>query len=122
MVTVLAVAPLLAILHQASTRHAVCEHGALVESDHGSADVAPVDVSSDRTEGAPSCEADSTALHSHTHCAVGTLARAGVGVAAPVAGVVASLATWLAAHAPSERPFAHAILADAPKTSPPSRG
>jgi hypothetical protein len=127
-VTVLAVAPLLAIFHHASTRHAVCEHGALIEPDHAdlhgrgssAADAhrsATDDASSDD---ATAFRADSTPeLHGHAHCTVGTLARAGARVLAPTSFVTSSLSLVLPELGESALPRVRRILPIAPKTSPP---
>jgi len=128
-VTVLALAPLLAIFHQASTRHAVCEHGALIEPDHAEkhapeASGAGANRSASEeapSEGATAFRADSTpVVHGHAHCTVGTLARAGTGVI-PQASFIASSLSLLA---PEPRtcalPRTRQILSIAPKTSPPA--
>jgi hypothetical protein len=128
-VTVLAVAPLLAIFHQASTRHAVCEHGALIEPDHAAAHspessgVGDNRSASDdaRADGATAFRADSTpVVHGHAHCMVGTLARAGTGVISPTSFVASSLSLLVSAPRPRALRGVRPILSIAPKTSPPA--
>jgi hypothetical protein len=116
-VTVLAIAPLLAILHQASVRHAVCEHGDVIETGAAHEAAAPVP-----TEGTSldSFQADSEpATHDHAHCSVGTLAKSGAGVIAPasVAGALAEVVVLDLVRVEVVRP--RPVLASAPKTSPP---
>ena len=125
--TVLAVSPLFAIFHQISTRHAVCEHGELVESGDGEFSTeARVEsdaetVARDRRSAPPSeIRADSdVALHGHSHCSLGTLAKHNVGVLS-CTKVVAALSE-IRVVAPHHREFAYVgtILLSAPKTSPP---
>ena len=127
MVTVLAVAPLIAIFHQASTRHAVCEHGALVEPEHApwraeSPDATDVFARSDDrvSNGGPALESDEGAsLHGHTHCSVGTLLRSGIGVVAPVCAIFSLLSDAPVERAACEVGRTRNVLAEAPKTSPP---
>jgi hypothetical protein len=129
-VTVLAVAPLLAIFHQASTHHTVCEHGALIEPEQASAHgtgAANVDVDSasdDAFAGAPTAiRRDSgSELHGHTHCAVGTLARAGAGAISSTSFFVSLLSIAAPEVRSFPSPHVRPILTIAPKTSPPRRG
>ena len=122
-VTVRAIAPVLAILHQISARHAVCEHGQLVESGHENFDIARLGAVADPAAGETNATVDAesdSAEHGHRHCSLGTLARAGAGEC-PRAELIAELSpcgTW----APVDREFAvdDATLSNAPKTSPPS--
>jgi hypothetical protein len=125
--TVIAVSPLLAMFHRISAGHAVCEHGELVESGHGG-------VSANNGAVAKSAwarrAADSTppsdirpdsepALHGHSHCSVGTLAKNSVSLL-PGAQVVARLAEVAAGGARHcEFAYIRTILLTAPKTSPP---
>jgi len=127
-VAVVAVAPLLGVFHRASVRHAVCEHGDLIEPEHASghseargqvevaASIAALSATVAGIEGrAPA------ALHDHAHCPVGTLARAGVGVTAPASALVSLLEVTMSEAPRADVPFApRAILSSAPKTSPPS--
>jgi hypothetical protein len=123
-VTLLAIAPLLAIFHQISARHAVCEHGQLVESGHEGLDVATIiealaEGSRDDLQTAVDVDSDS-AEHGHRHCSVGTLVRSSaVACAAPEV-----LAELLSRAAPSPRrvdsPIVRPVLLSAPKTSPPA--
>ena len=122
-VTVLAIAPLLAILHQISARHAVCEHGQLVESGHENFDFTRLGAVADPAGGEANTTVDAesdSAEHGHRHCSLGTLARAGAGEC-PRAELIAELlpgGTW----SPVDRDFAVAVttLSNAPKTSPPA--
>jgi hypothetical protein len=126
MVTVLAVAPLLAILHRASVRHAVCEHGDLIEPAHGS-EQAPPDAraaSSDVDElhlasGARWRGDEAPAFHSHDHCPVATLARAGTAVAASTSIVVSVARGSQRELSEADGSTVRGVLANAPKTSPP---
>jgi hypothetical protein len=117
MVTVLAIAPLLAIFHQASVRHAVCEHGDVIETGAVHEAAAPTP-----HEGAAldSFQADSEpAAHGHAHCSVGTLAKSGTGVIPPaaVAGALSEAVELDLVHVEVVRP--RPVLPSAPKTSPP---
>ena len=124
--TVLAVSPLLAMFHQISARHAVCEHGELVESGHGafSGDLAGIAQMAGRdAESMPASDirpASDTVLHGHSHCSLGTLAKNNVGIL-PCSQVVTALSE-VALGAPHHCEFAYVqtILLSAPKTSPPS--
>jgi hypothetical protein len=126
-VAVVAVAPLLGVFHRASVRHAVCEHGDLIEPEQGSGH----SEARGQVEGAASIDAPlaalagidgraPAALHDHAHCPVGTLARAGVAVTAPASALVSLLEVTLSEAPRPDVPFApRAILSAAPKTSPP---
>jgi hypothetical protein len=124
--TVLAVTPLLAIFHQLSTRHAVCEHGELIESGHG--EVGPVDGlgmsarTTRDTQTAPTSDirpASDSALHGHSHCSLGTLARNSAALP-PCAKVITGLSQVAASVLyDGEVAYVRTILLNAPKTSPP---
>ena len=122
---VLAVTPLLTIFHQISSRHAVCEHGELVESGHNA--LSPGEVGgfkADRTAGetAPQTsirpESDA-ASHGHSHCSVGTLAKNNVGLLPCTAVVTALSEVAVGSLHHSEFAYLRTILLSAPKTSPP---
>jgi hypothetical protein len=115
LVTVLAVAPLLASIHQASTRHAVCEHGALIETGHAHAPRVLDQGSTETSE----VQADPGALHDHVHCTVATLAKASATVVPPVGMVTAALETARVQSYDVEPRSERAVLENAPKTSPP---
>jgi hypothetical protein len=127
MVTVLAVAPLLATLHRASVRHAICEHGDLIEPDPGSlrpeTSSAAVEAVASRglgTSGFSRLRGDSAPIvHTHDHCPVATLAKAGVGVGASRSFTVALLHASASNLPCGESPPARPVLSNAPKTSPP---
>ena len=125
--TVLAVSPLLAIVHQISARHAVCEHGELVESDHAAiagqaAGSFGAEMTRSDAESAPASgvRPDSEGVrHGHSHCSVGTLAKNSVSLL-PATQVVTVLAEAAASGAPHcEFPHVRTVLLAAPKTSPP---
>ena len=124
--TVLAVSPLLAIFHQISARHAVCEHGQLVESDHSGIPVSNSLAGNESARGdaedAPTSDVrpDSDAdRHAHSHCSVGTLAKNSAGLLAATR-VVTVLSDGVAGDArPSAFSYARPVLFAAPKTSPP---
>ena len=125
-VAVLAVTPLLAIFHQVAARHAVCEHGELVESgDNRLSANDPAQVDADWARGQQTTptrdfhpDSDST-LHGHTHCSVGTLAKSNVAVlpCTEVITVMCEVALGSLHH--SEFAYVRTILLSAPKTSPP---
>jgi hypothetical protein len=124
-VAVFAIAPLLAIFHRVSVRHAVCEHGELVESDHPGFSIAEKrerrGADALREDPSPTLRADSESeSHGHRHCSVGTLARKGVSKLActDVIAMLAPVAAWQPLH--REFAVAGAILSNAPKTSPPA--
>jgi ABC-type glutathione transport system ATPase component len=125
--TVLAVSPLLAIFHQISARHAVCEHGELVESgDSGFSAEARADLDAQTAardrQSAPASEIrpdSDVALHSHSHCSVGTLAKHNVGLLSCTQVVAALSEVRVGAPHPGEFAYVHNILFSAPKTSPP---
>src|SRR5262245_60247241 len=79
---VLAVAPLLAIFHQASVRHAVCEDGDLIEPDARAHDALGRESSASRSENALDTDSASS-VHGHAHCQVGTLAKTAARAVAP---------------------------------------
>ena len=117
MVTVLAIAPLLALLHQASVRHAVCEHGDVIET--GAVHEAAAPAPAERTA-LDSFQADPEPVaHDHAHCSVGTLAKSGTGVIAPAAfaGALSEAAPLDLVHVEVVHP--RSVLPSAPKTSPP---
>ena len=122
---VLAVTPLLTIFHQISARHAVCEHGELVESGHAGFSANELGMRSGAArdiQGAPKTairpESDS-ASHGHSHCSVGTLAKNNVGLL-PCTEVVAGLSEVAVGTAHRcEFAYVRTILLSAPKTSPP---
>jgi hypothetical protein len=121
LVTVLAVAPLLAIFHQASVRHAVCEHGDLIESGHHADVATAASAAGEATAARDAFQPESApAAHGHSHCSVGTLAKAGAGVVAPSAAVRAPPESTVLVIV--RRMVAHVrpVLPSAPKTSPPS--
>jgi hypothetical protein len=125
--TVLAASPLLAIFHQISSRHAVCEHGELVESGHSG-------ISTDRwagvsgewargaSDGVPEPmvrPASDAVTHGHSHCSLGTLARSNVGLVACAEVVTAALESVIDGEHRGEIAFIRTVLLTAPKTSPP---
>jgi hypothetical protein len=125
--TVLALCPLLALFHQISARHAVCEHGELVESDHTG--IAPQGGASSGVEttltdaeraAATDVRPDSEAVrHGHNHCSIGTLVKNSV-VLLPSTQVVTVLNELVAPWAHHcELPYVRTALLAAPKTSPP---
>jgi hypothetical protein len=121
MVTVLAIAPLLAIFHQASVRHAVCEHGDLIESAHHAEAASERSAADEAGAGSAGFQPDSApAVHGHNHCSVGTLAKAGAGIVAPAAGVRAASESFVVPVVRREVAYARPVLPSAPKTSPPS--
>ncbi len=118
---VLVVAPLLGIFHRAWVRHAVCEHGDLIEPERASASRADADDSDSDLSAAVAVRRDASAtVHGHSHCAAGILAKSGVGVVAPAP--VGTFVVWtrLVAPPPAQGGHARAVLASAPKTSPPA--
>lgn len=125
--TVIAVSPLLATFHQLSERHAVCEHGELVESEHGLSTideraVANVEVARRAVGDAPVSDIRSDSgpvLHGHRHCSVGTLAKSSVAVL-PCTAFITELSEVDAGEPhPSDFTCVRTILLSAPKTSPP---
>jgi len=129
MVTVLAVAPLLGILHRASVPHAICEHGDWIEPDQGStqresgasrADADAVEPGELRSSSLSRLRRDTApVVHTHDHCSVATLAKAGAGVGASSSVIVALLQAGVSGVPSSESPPARPLLSNAPKTSPP---
>jgi len=119
-VFLLAVGPLLASFHRASVRHAVCEHGDLIESEQGGYGDSSADDGS-ATSPVLILELRSmAALHAHAHCSVGILAKSAV-ACVPGCGAVAIAARVApAALADSSIGYVRRILPNAPKTSPPS--
>ena len=116
---VLVVAPLLGIFHRASVRHAVCEHGDLIEPDRGSTSRVEDDSDGEPSRTVAVREDSSPSVHGHSHCAAGILAKSDRGVVAPA--VAATFAVWTPA-APfscGEAAYTRPALASAPKTSPP---
>jgi len=124
-IAVLAVTPLLTIFHQISARHAVCEHGELVESGHAGFSLNELGLQGGAardTQGAPKTaigpESDS-ASHGHSHCSVGTLAKTNVGLV-PSTEVVTALSEVAFGNLHHcEFAYVRTILLSAPKTSPP---
>ena len=126
-IALLAVTPLLTIFHQISVRHAVCEHGELVESGHNGVSrielgALPAGAAARDAQAAAKTdirpESDS-ASHGHSHCSVGTLAKNNVGVlpCTDVVTVMCEVALGSLHH--SEFAYVRTILLSAPKTSPP---
>jgi hypothetical protein len=124
---VLAVAPLLAIFHRVSVRHAVCEHGDLIESVErgdrevtagGDARSAELDAT---TAGQASLREDcaSSFSHGHSHCSVSTLAKSGAGFIAPAPVIGALRESFVTETAHREIAYLRRVLVSAPKTSPP---
>jgi hypothetical protein len=113
--------PLLAILHQGWVRHAVCEHGDLIELDHSRAEstLEPAGAPSDSNSAALDVES-SASVHSHNHCSVSALAKSGgLGVISRSCDVLHVV--WSSAY---DLPIgdvvaAGSVLVNAPKTSPP---
>jgi hypothetical protein len=120
MVTVLAIAPLLAIFHQASVRHAVCEHGDLIESAHHAEGASEAAATGDASAVRGFQPASAPAVHGHDHCSVGTLAKAGTGIVAPAAAVRASSESVVVETVRREVAYTRPVLPSAPKTSPPN--
>jgi hypothetical protein len=129
-ISLLAVTPLLAIFHQISARHAVCEHGELVESGHNG--ISPIEFgvlkaepAAPDTSTAPRtgirAESEATA-HGHSHCSVGTLAKNNVGVLPCDDGVRVMCEIALSNPHRAEFAYLRTILLSAPKTSPPRAG
>jgi hypothetical protein len=124
---VLAVAPLLAIFHRASVRHAVCEHGDLIESverrdrTEGRGDDARSAESDPVTAGHASFQEDfaSSLAHGHSHCSVSTLAKSGAGFIAPAPVIGALGESFITESAHREIAYLRRVLVSAPKTSPP---
>jgi len=124
--TVLALSPLLAMFHQISSHHAVCEHGELVESGHGAFSPddwrvgnAPVGRDADSAP-ASDARADSAAVrHGHSHCSVGTLAKNNIGVLPGVRIVTALSEIAVEELHPCGLAYRRPLLFSAPKTSPP---
>jgi hypothetical protein len=124
-IAVLAVTPLLTIFHQISARHAVCEHGELVESGHAGFSANELGLrgaASRDSRGASKAvirpESDSPS-HGHSHCSVGTLARNNVGLL-PSNEVVTALSEVAVGNLHHcEFAYLRTILHSAPKTSPP---
>lgn len=123
-VTVLAIAPLLAILHQISAPHAVCEHGQLVESGHENLDVATIVeamAEGSRDDRPTAVDVDSnTVEHGHRHCSVGTLARSSPGRGARLDALAELSATTSWSPSRVEVAVVRHVLLNAPKTSPPA--
>jgi len=125
--TVLAVSPLLAMFHQISARHAVCEHGQLVESDHvgialSTGGSTGIEMTRTDAETAPATDVrpdSESGRHGHNHCSVGTLAKNSVVLlpSTQIVSVLGELAAPLAHH--GELPHVRTVLLAAPKTSPP---
>jgi hypothetical protein len=119
----LAVAPLLAIFHQASVRHAVCEHGDLIESDsratHDDSVASRAGVDAALGAVARFLADEAPAAHGHTHCSVGTLAKSAARVVAPAAALEALADDVLAVPLHGEVAYLRPVLPNAPKTSPP---
>jgi hypothetical protein len=126
-ISLFAVTPLLTIFHQISARHAVCEHGELVESGHHGIppiqfDGSPREPGAADTSTAPRTgirpESDA-ASHSHTHCSLGTLAKNHVTVLPCDDGVRVMCEIALSNPHRAEFAYLRTILLSAPKTSPP---
>ena len=125
-ISLLALTPLLTIFHQISVRHAVCEHGELVESGHnGFSPIAIGGLETGAARDTPTAqktgvrpEPDS-ASHGHSHCSVGTLAKNSVGVLPCDDGVRVMCELALSSPHRGEFAYARTILLSAPKTSPP---
>jgi len=126
-ISVLAVTPLLTIFHQISARHAVCEHGELVESGHSGFSPTELGAWQARAtardiQSAPKpvirAESDSVS-HDHSHCSVGTLAKNNVSLL-PSTEVVTALSEVAVGNLHHcEFAYVRTILLSAPKTSPP---
>jgi hypothetical protein len=125
--TVLAASPLLAIFHQISSRHAVCEHGELVESGHSGISTdgwasASGEWARGASDGAPESNirpASDGVIHGHSHCSLGTLVRNNVGLVACAEVITAPLESVIVSEHGGEIALVRAILLAAPKTSPP---
>jgi hypothetical protein len=124
--TVLAVTPLLALFHQISAPHSVCEHGELVESSdsHFSSEdwVGVVDPAANQGQTAPASEIrpdSDSALHGHSHCSVGTLAKNSVALLLVTQVVTAMREASIGGQHDAAFPYLQTILFNAPKTSPP---
>jgi hypothetical protein len=130
MVAVIVLAPLLGIFHRASVGHAVCEHGDLIEPVHGlehASETASIRFDEPGPNDAPSYrglqlrEGSGSASHDHTHCQVGTLAKAGVGILSSTSILDRFLrAAAPVLHGSGDVSVHRCVLASAPKTSPPS--
>jgi hypothetical protein len=125
-ISVLALTPLLTIFHQISARHAVCEHGELVESGHngpatGEFGAATPGAAGDtQTVPTTGIRAESDAVsHAHDHCSVGTLAKNTVGLlpSTEVVTALSEVAVGNSGHC--EFAYIRTVLLSAPKTSPP---
>jgi len=128
-VIIVAVAPLLRTLHQAFVRHAVCEHGDLVELGHDRGHSTLEGrgetgwrLSERGPDGSDSIGNASSASRSpaHAHCTSQALVRSNVALTARPSGLVFSL-EWDACRSILRDPFCpRPILLNAPKTSPPA--
>jgi hypothetical protein len=126
-ISVLAVTPLLTIFHQISARHAVCEHGELVESGHNGpatgefgAGMPGAPARDAQTLPTTGIRAESDAIsHGHNHCSVGTLAKNNVALlpSTEVVTALSEVAVGNSGHC--EFAYVRTILLSAPKTSPP---
>jgi hypothetical protein len=122
-VAVLVSAPLLAIFHQISVRHEVCEHGELVES--GPAPLNAMTASwaertAERARG-PAVRGESEEIiHGHDHCSLGTLAKNSVGTVNGVAWLDFSSTSTFSRSFARKLFTVRDLLFNAPKTSPPA--
>jgi hypothetical protein len=120
MAAVVAAAPMLGTLHRAFVRHAVCEHGDLIELP----DEQQAQRGSSQFEAGGRAtrigQASGTSVHQHDHCLVSALGRSAAG--APAHGTIFQRLTAQKSRiGPSEgvSRCALSILSLAPKTSPP---
>ena len=129
-VAIIVGAPLLEIFHRASVQHAVCEHGDLIEPVHAgghAGETAGIAFDASGPDGESSNrgrelrQESASAPHDHIHCQIGTLARAGIGTLSPTSPFARSLQSAATAVQGTGCVFhRRLVLANAPKTSPPS--
>jgi hypothetical protein len=117
----LAIAPLLGSLHRASVRHTVCEHGDLIEPEPGGLRDSPA-ADGMASSAVSALQVDfAAALHVHTHCSAGMLAKNAFGLVARAGVLACAVLVAPAEHLDPPVGYVRHILLNAPKTSPPSR-
>ena len=112
--------PLLSLQHKAAERHATCEHGAEIHIGTAGVDVAVDDHGTQGRDAARPSPGEPPAHEDHHHCSVITTAPAVAGDGGPALAAT-RLAALAAPHSiPDDAPHGRAVLANAPKTSPPA--
>jgi hypothetical protein len=117
---VVALAPLLGVLHRMFVPHLVCEHGDLIELQGerlGQSAAPSLDDHGERSRGVR--QATGAAMHGHDHCSLAALARAG-SMPTREPPPLLTLSTGAASRGfIDQQALYRSILLLAPKTSPP---